>query len=113
MDTFTPPLNPDAPLNQQFSPRMIQNNFGDGYAETSPDGLNAYPAQITPRWSLLTLPQKQSLDAFFKAHIGVAFFYTLPDETVARKWLCTSFKPTQNATWWSYDATFNERFDLT
>jgi len=44
MDVFMPPLNPEAPLGQQYSPRLIQNNFGDGYAETAPDGLNAYPA---------------------------------------------------------------------
>jgi phage-related protein len=113
MQTFTPPLNPDAPLGQQYSPRMLANNFGDGYAETAPDGINAYPAQLTLTWSLLTLAQKQSFDSFFKANVGLAFFYTLPDETTPRKWICTSFKSTQNATWWSYDATFNERFDLT
>lgn len=113
MDTFSSPLAPDAPLSQQFAPRLIQNNFGEGYAETAPDGPNASPAQLTLRWSLLTLVQKQALDSFFKAHIGAAFFFTVPDETVARKWICNNFKPTQDATWWSYDATFNERFNLT
>lgn len=113
MDTFTPPLNPDAPLAQAKQPRVIRNNFGDGYAETAPDGLNATVAQLQPRWSLLTKTDALAIDAFFIAHVGVAFEYTLPDETTARKWECTQWNKRQQATWWEMDATFTERFDLT
>ncbi|WP_035187102.1 hypothetical protein [Acidiphilium sp. JA12-A1] len=60
----------------------------------------------------LTQAQQEAIDAFAQAHVGVTFYYTLPDETIARKWQIMSTRRTQNATTWGYEMLIDERFDL-
>lgn len=111
-DTFSPPVAPSQPLNMSGQPRLLKITFGDGYVQSAPDGLNAAPLQGSLSWNLLTLAQQQAIDAFAQAHIGVTFYYTLPDETTPRKWQIMSTRRTQNATTWGYDMLIDERFDL-
>ena len=111
-DTFSPPVAPSQPLNLDFQPRLIKANFGDGYMQTAPDGLNPSPLTASLAWNLLTQAQQEAIDAFYRAHIGVTFYYTLPDETAPRKWQAQSGRRTQNATTFGYELLLGERFDL-
>ena len=111
-DTFSPPVAPSQPLNINAQPRVLKANFGDGYVQTAPNGLNASPLQASLAWTLRTQAEQQAIDAFANSHIGVTFYYTLPDETVPRKWQALSMRRTQNATTWGYEMLLDEHFDL-
>jgi phage-related protein len=113
MDTFSPPRNPNSPLDTQMQPRVLRNSFGDGYIQSIPDGLNTYPRMINPTWSPLSESDINALESFFEAHVGTVFFYTLPDETTPRKWECVKWTRSQSTGWWDMSASFQERFILT
>lgn len=113
MDTFTPPVAPSMSGTEiSETPRLITNNFGDGYQQSIPDGLNNTPNSAMLNWDPLTIVNLNTILNFLRAHVGITFFYQLPDESVARKWQAGGWK----RAWRSYNmrslsVTFTERFD--
>jgi phage-related protein len=57
--------------------RLRTAQFGDGYMQVTPDGPNA-DVQSWPLTWLCTGSEGATLMAFFRAHIGVSFFWTPP-----------------------------------
>jgi phage-related protein len=66
--------------------RQLQAQFGDGYAQTMQDGLNAYLRRWSVTWTNIYqntaasvgAPSLLDLDNFFKAHVGVKFLWLQP-----------------------------------
>lgn len=87
MDTFTPPLNPSINgTSISVAPRVLSTTFGDGYRQTSPDGLNTIVHTHQLAWSSIAKTDAQTIQAFLYAHVGSAFYYTSPLDNVQRKW---------------------------
>jgi phage-related protein len=85
-DTF-PAINPDTKSRRSKSNRVLKADFGDGYSQTSLDGVNT----VEESWEL-------SFDNYFKADIDTivafldsqasykSFYWTPPDESTPKLW---------------------------
>ncbi|MAX33219.1 MAG: phage tail protein [Halomonadaceae bacterium] len=112
MDTL-----PDIPadfgpsLRTQF--KVDQTEFGDGYVQRQPAGLNSVRDTWSPSWTLLTQAEYEQLDGFLRARKGVTpFLWQPPWEDTPRQWICqelSSQRPT-SARFASISATFVEDF---
>ena len=95
-----------------FKARVLANNFGDGYRQTFLDGKNAVMRSWPVKWNSISIADANYLDAFFLANAGQVFLYTLPRESVARKWDCAQWGRGFPSTGYdTYSANLEERFD--
>lgn len=81
MDTLT--YTPSEQTRGSIAPRVRRAQFGDGYMQEEPDGINFMPET----WQLTydpihgnsgTTPTLAQLIAFFNAQIGTKFLWTPP-----------------------------------
>ncbi len=94
--------------------RVLEASLGDGYTQTTGDGLNAISDTYSVAWGLLTKSELDAFVDFLKAHGGtLAFLWTPPRDSAARQWKCKSWR-TQNLNggWFALSTTFKESFDL-
>ena len=68
-------ITPSLPINETREPKILSAEYGDGYIERTPDGLNADRKNYTLRWDVLTRFQRIILSSFFEYHEGVHYFY--------------------------------------
>jgi len=112
-ELFAPQRGPDFGLTTGHEPRVLQADFGDGFAQRARDGINSDPLTLRLSWTNLTESEKDEIDAFLVARGGYeAFDWQMPTESSSRRWVCPS---------WSFDlvdagvfalsATFREVFD--
>lgn len=97
--TFTPGVNPSFPINLKRTPRTLRAQFGDGYGERAPDGINNMPYTGSLNWDNLSGVEAKALTDFFAARQAYqAFLYQPPhsDFASAVKWIATE---------WSSDRT--------
>lgn len=92
-DTFAPAKAPSLENTQlQLSERTRSAQFGDGYEQTSPDGLNSKVRTWTWNWNFLSTAQADDIETFWLDHgQTVAWLYQAPWDTVVRKYRITSF----------------------
>lgn len=88
------------------SPRVLKTQFGDGYAQRSPDGLNP----IQQRWSVVFSAVDpvvgDAIIAFFRTHGGVTpFDWTPLWHTTARRFICPQWSRSQPNVWGQSDIT--------
>lgn len=94
--------------------RVLEASFGDGYAQTQGDGLNAIFASYSVSWDLLTPSEVSVFEAFLTAHAGyIPFLWQPPRCSTVRQWKCKTWKVAPlSGGWSSLQATFKESFDL-
>ncbi len=113
METLNLSQGPSTGSDLDFAVRLIENQFGDGYRQTAPDGLNAVVRTWNLHWTELSIDNAGYLESFLVAHVGRAFLYRLPRDQYPRAWDCKVFRRGQPAGGYdSFSATFVERFDL-
>lgn len=112
-DTFTPAYKPSAgPSRYDWEPRLLSVQYGDGYKMTTPDGLNTNPMRVQLAWAVLPMAAVTALRSFFDGHVGVVFYYTLPDETLPRKWQALRWgRDFAHGALGTFSADLEERFD--
>lgn len=87
--TFTPPVAPSPGTSDTIKIKKLEAEFGDGYSQAIPDGLNNLRREISLDWDLLTPTQSSQIITFFRARKGCEPFYWTPsDETTPLKWVC-------------------------
>lgn len=72
-DTFT--WKPTKESKGSDDIKVKRTGYGDGYEQTSPDGINS----VRRGYDLLFVGQKEYIEqiiAFLKDHVGVSFVYT-------------------------------------
>src|SRR5579871_6018304 len=90
--TFTPFRAPDPGTQDQPEVKLLIADFGDGYTQSSPDGLNHIRRQLTLTWSALTPTQANTLLNFVRGKNGcIPFLYTPSDETTPVQWICKTW----------------------
>lgn len=108
-NTFIPARTPtDCDISTEI--RTVGVDFGDGYKQTAPDGLNAARGKISVKWSNLTISQCRSIDAFFDAQYATPFWWKPPQTTARKLWRCTSWSASYHDTAADVSATFEEVF---
>jgi phage-related protein len=91
--TFVPPNGVNTTFSpgssEDHQPAVLANNFGDGYTQRMPDGLNHDLAKLSPKFDVLTWAQAETIMAFFKAQKGcLPFYFTRPGAGSPQKWIC-------------------------
>lgn len=89
---------PSYPIDKQAEPRIKRVEFGDGYTQQAPDGINynLYTWNLT--WESLTKEEKTILEQFLVEHKGYMTFYWVDPEGVrfmvkSRSWTISEFAP--------------------
>lgn len=85
-DTF-PAINPDTKSKRSRSGRALVADFGDGYSQAGPDGIN----NVVEGWDLsfenYPISEVTTLVDFFNTQNSVkSFYWTPPDETIPKLW---------------------------
>lgn len=111
MATFTWTADFNATRSVRTNVRKIQ--FGDGYQQRVPEGMNAIAYDWNLRFSNRTVDEIDEIDTFLKARGGYeAFEWTPQREATARIFICEKWErsPTYGATD-TLTAIFSEVFE--
>ncbi|MDR3446011.1 phage tail protein [Dyella sp.] len=106
-DTFTwkPETNPTGTSTL----RVRTAQFGDGYSQEVPDGIN----NETQSWPLTfagTKDELQPIADFFRAHNGCIGFYWTPPLGVQGLYKAPSFTMNENAGIYTITVSFQQKF---
>lgn len=96
-----------------YEPKVLINDFGDGYSQRVPDGINTIRRTI----SVTFLGSRSDIDTynnFFTNLAGASnFSWTPPGEDTERKWICPKWTITDMSNnIQELTATFREVYDL-
>ncbi|MTD34035.1 phage tail protein [Paludibacterium denitrificans] len=109
--TFT--WTPDYSAKLSRAPRVLKAQFGDGYDQRVPDGINNNPQSWALTFNNRTNADADAIDAFLSAQNGVTWFWwTPPRVNAAIKVVCEKWdksEATFNGT--TVTATFDQKFD--
>jgi phage-related protein len=86
--TFSPNPPPSPGTVRKPKLKILKADFGDGYTQPTPDGLNYVRRTLGLQWDLLSPAQADAFDAFFVANVALPFWYQPSDEGTAIKWTC-------------------------
>lgn len=112
MDTFVPPRPPDGGTQDKPEWKVLKAEFGDGYTQMAPDGINPIRRVLSLTWSYLTPSQSNPMVAFLQAHIGQTFLYSPTDEA-PEKWTCEDYTDKrENGGLRTLSITFRQSFNL-
>lgn len=94
MSTFT--WTPDLGAKSERTPRTRKVQFGDGYEQRSPDGLNPDMRKRSLQFTGRSSAESAAIIAFLEAQGGTTSFdYTHPGD-ISRKYKCVSWSETDN-----------------
>jgi phage-related protein len=111
LETLTPPYPPSPSTTTKPPLSLREADFGDGYSQVTPAGLNHIRRTVTLVWEALSADQAASLEAFFEAHGGYQpFLYALSGDT-ARQWRCKDWNRKRD-TPTTISATLTEDFTI-
>lgn len=102
-------IGPTYPLEASYEPRILKVEFGDGYTQEAPDGLNFLLAKFEVNWETLLPAERDTIKAFLVARGGYqTFLWTDPELTThkvkCRVWTFSNVNPAV----YSLKATFQE-----
>ena len=107
---FTPPIGPSPGTSNRPKLSLIETEFGDGYTQASPAGLNHIRDVVSLRWDGVTEAQMREIEAFFRARGGHEPFWYQPygfDALV--RWTCKDWSTSASAPW-KVAATLTQSF---
>lgn len=111
LPTFNPSIRPSPGASHQRQVNILEAEFGDGYSQPTPNGLNHIRKGVTLRWKGLTLAQMQELDNFFTERGGTkAFHYKPHGMAVSSKWTCKEWAPSDRGGVFEFTATLKQSF---
>lgn len=107
---FNPPVGPTFPHGYDIVPRVRTIQYGDGYKQAAPDGLNYLDREVSLGWENLTASEANQIVAFFEERGGYQpFSYTLDGETLT--YLCSTWnKERTSPNSYNVSATFERSY---
>lgn len=93
LPTFTPvrPPRPGTAVKPEI--KLWKTEFGDGYTQAAPAGLNHIRKTLTLNWDLLTPSEANAMTGFLTERGGYKpFYYTPSDDTDSIKWTCEDWE---------------------
>ncbi|MDE4297083.1 phage tail protein [Phaeobacter gallaeciensis] len=110
LTTFTPPIPPSPGTKHAPQVNVLKAEFGDGYTQAAPNGLNHIKRTIALRWDGLTEAQYDALDTFFNDRGGFRpFWYQPRGHATALKWVCEEWSGSDSAPW-AFEAKLEQWF---
>lgn len=113
--TLTPIIGPSYPVARKITPKLITTNFGNGYKQVVPDGLNYQRDAATLQWINASQAEHDYLFNFQAALLGyLPFFYTIPHDPAAKLWEWPIWDAKEKESgYYDIQAAIAQRFDLT
>lgn len=109
--TFEPPIPPSPGTQRKPTLKILEADFGDGYSQPTPNGLNHIRDSVNLSWETLTEDQMHDIYEFFVARKGTESFYYRPTGYPAvEKWTCKEFDNSLNDGVWKVTATLLQSF---
>lgn len=111
LPVFNPPIRPSPGTGFKPTINLLAAEFGDGYSQSSPKGLNHIRQTITLKWDGLLLEQFRAIDDFFLERGGYKpFLYQVHGDAKLRRWTCKEFSGQNPPGIFEYTATLVEDF---
>lgn len=111
LPTFTPPIGPSPGTAFKPQIKILEAEFGDGYSQPTPDGLNNVRETVELKWDALTQAQMNTINNFFVARKGAQPFYYKPSGvSTTLKWTCKEWSRSFNDGVWQFNATLVQSF---
>lgn len=111
LPTFAPPIGPSPGTSHKPEFKILDTEFGDGYSQPTPNGVNHMRRSVDLKWDALLEAQKDDIIDFFVHMQGTKAFYFQPyGERTARKWTCKDFSSSADEGVWKVQATFKQSF---
>lgn len=108
--TFTPSIAPSPGTSHKPKITLNEAEFGDGYTQSSPKGLNHIRQIVSLRWDGLTETQIAELKSFFESRGGYRPFYFQPRGYATRlKWTCSDWSFSDSSPW-TFSAELKQSF---
>jgi phage-related protein len=110
LPTFNPSVKPSP--GTAFVPvvKILAAEFGEGYSQPMPDGINNIRETVSLSWGGLTQAQMLSIINFFKARKGTQPFYYQPAGfSSPLKWTCKEWDYRLEGVW-KVTAKFEQSF---
>ncbi|NYZ23083.1 phage tail protein [Azospirillum oleiclasticum] len=108
--TFEPALAPLVGFTQKPRIKLLKAEFGDGYIQRAPDGINHIAYNYEFKWEG-PVAKIDEIVSFLHARRAVdRFLYTPPGELVTRSFVCQAWERTKNGELASLSATFEQVF---
>lgn len=109
--TFAPPVGPSPGTAHKPTVNLWEADFGDGYSQPTPKGLNHIRRATSLKWAALTYGQMRDIVDFFEGMGGNRTFYFRPyGEEVSRKWTCKEWSSATDGGVWTIAAELVESF---
>lgn len=104
-------FNADA-YSRTVSFKIRKVEFGDGYTQESPDGINFRRFSFSLRWENIDNTQKDTIDDFLIARGGYqTFLWYNPEDLTTYKVKCKEWTVEYvNPNVWNISATFEQKF---
>jgi phage-related protein len=105
---------PDRGYTRTTKPRILLNQFGDGYAQRTRDGINNIVSEWNLTFTSKSISQAEAIIAFFEATYGVDYIdWTPPQDTVAVKVIASDWTSQyESAISRTVSVKFTQVFDL-
>jgi phage-related protein len=97
MNTFPALPLPDLPITVTPEYKMNEVTFGDGYALSAPNGINARTDKVVLNWTDINKTEFDILIAFFTAHAPATPFRYTPPNGTQRVFKCSQWSYTQTS----------------
>lgn len=78
VETFLPPLPPSSGTRNKPELKILKAEFGDGYTQAVPDGINHIRAVFSLSWEVLTPDQAWAMESFMERQGGTKPFLYQP-----------------------------------
>lgn len=111
LPTFAPPYPPSL-SDDTPEVKILGAEFGDGYTQTTADGMNNIRSVARLQWSTLLPAEAEAIETFLRARKGYEpFLYRLSDSPSPKRWTCKEWSRSRG-TPNTFTATFREDFSL-
>lgn len=111
LKTFNPPVGPSPGTNYKPTIKVLEAEFGDGYSQPTPDGINNIKESVELRWDGLTEDQMRETYKFLFDRKGAeAFYYKPAGYDKPGKWTCKDFGRELAEGYWKMNATLVQSF---
>lgn len=111
LPTFAPPVRPSPGTSHKPTVNVWKAEFGDGYSQPTPKGINHIKKSVSLSWDVLTYAQMRQIVEFFERMGAVKAFYFQPfGEPVMLKWTCEEWTSSTDSGIWKVEATLVQSF---
>lgn len=105
LKTFNPPVGPSPGSSFKPQVKVLEAEFGDGYSQPTPDGINNVRETADLRWDGLLEEEMIYINKFMTEHRGAIAFYYMPAgfyEPI--KWTCKEWSRNLDGGVWKMTA---------